>query len=180
MKLLKFSGWFAGTLISFGLFCAFAQTQYDLLLQGGHVIDPKNHISAVRDVAIRDGKIAAIGRLNAAQTPLDEPRHGEDRNAVKLAWRMVDQVAAPLRREIEMGERFMARRLATFTDRAELVIGIPWTGRHTVAQPLHVDIGAPLAQPLNQTAAAKRFVVRVRAEDDDRKVLIGSFQFALQ
>jgi len=38
----------------------FAQTQYDLLLQGGHVIDAKNKISAVRDVAIRDGKIAAV------------------------------------------------------------------------------------------------------------------------
>jgi dihydroorotase len=34
--------------------------QYDLLLQGGHVIDPKNHLSAVRDVAIRDGRIAAV------------------------------------------------------------------------------------------------------------------------
>jgi dihydroorotase len=60
MKLLKFSGWFAGIVISLGLFCAFAQTQYDLLLQGGHVVDPKNQISAVRDVAIRDGKIAAV------------------------------------------------------------------------------------------------------------------------
>jgi len=39
---------------------ASAQTQYDLLLQGGHVIDAKNQISAVRDVAIRDGKIAAV------------------------------------------------------------------------------------------------------------------------
>jgi len=38
----------------------FAQNQYDLLLQGGHVIDAKNKISAVRDVAIRDGKIAAV------------------------------------------------------------------------------------------------------------------------
>ena len=38
----------------------FAQGQYDLLLQGGHVIDAKNKISAVRDVAIRDGKIAAV------------------------------------------------------------------------------------------------------------------------
>jgi dihydroorotase len=38
----------------------FAQAQYDLLLQGGHVIDAKNGISAVRDVAIRDGKIAAV------------------------------------------------------------------------------------------------------------------------
>ena len=34
--------------------------QYDLLLQGGHVIDAKNSISAVRDVAIKDGKIAAV------------------------------------------------------------------------------------------------------------------------
>ena len=34
--------------------------QYDLLLKGGHVIDAKNHLSAVRDVAIKDGKIAAV------------------------------------------------------------------------------------------------------------------------
>ena len=31
----------------------FAQTPYDLLLKGAHVIDPKNKISAVADVAIR-------------------------------------------------------------------------------------------------------------------------------
>ena len=41
--------------------CASAQTpQYDLLLQGGRVIDAKNNLSAVRDVAILDGKIAAV------------------------------------------------------------------------------------------------------------------------
>jgi dihydroorotase len=34
--------------------------QYDLLLQGGHVVDAKNKISATRDVAIKDGKIAAV------------------------------------------------------------------------------------------------------------------------
>jgi len=33
---------------------------YDMILKGGHVIDPKNHISAVRDVAIAAGKIAAV------------------------------------------------------------------------------------------------------------------------
>jgi len=38
----------------------FAQSSYDLLLKGGHVIDGKNRISAVRDVAILDGKIAAV------------------------------------------------------------------------------------------------------------------------
>lgn len=39
---------------------AIAQQPYDLLLRGGHVIDPKNGISAVRDVAIAGGKIAAV------------------------------------------------------------------------------------------------------------------------
>jgi dihydroorotase len=39
---------------------AMAQTKYDLLLQGGHVIDPRSGTSAVRDVAIADGRIAAI------------------------------------------------------------------------------------------------------------------------
>ena len=39
---------------------AFGQTEYDLLLQGGHVVDAKNKINAVRDVAIKDGKIAAV------------------------------------------------------------------------------------------------------------------------
>ncbi len=39
---------------------AFAQGQYDLLLQGGHVVDAKNKISAIRDVAILDGKIAEV------------------------------------------------------------------------------------------------------------------------
>lgn len=39
---------------------AVAQTPYDLLLKGGHVIDAKNHISAIRDVAISGGRIAAV------------------------------------------------------------------------------------------------------------------------
>ena len=34
--------------------------KYDLLLQGGHVIDPRNGVDAIRDVAISAGKIAAI------------------------------------------------------------------------------------------------------------------------
>jgi dihydroorotase len=34
--------------------------EYDLLLKGGHVIDPKNNVDAVRDVAMKNGKIAKI------------------------------------------------------------------------------------------------------------------------
>lgn len=48
-------------------FFTFAQTpapqtphRYDLLLKGGHVIDPANHIDEVRDVAVFQGKIAAV------------------------------------------------------------------------------------------------------------------------
>ena len=33
---------------------------YDLLLRGGHVIDPKNHIDGTMDVAIKDGHIAKV------------------------------------------------------------------------------------------------------------------------
>lgn len=47
---------------------AFAQQQYDLLLKGGHVIDPKNGINAVRDVAISKQRIAAVAaNIPAAQ-----------------------------------------------------------------------------------------------------------------
>ena len=39
---------------------AIAQPNYDLLLKGGHVIDAKNRIDGVRDVAIAGGKIAMV------------------------------------------------------------------------------------------------------------------------
>src|SRR5437899_3545802 len=43
-----------------------AQQKYDLLLKGGHVIDARNQISAVRDVAIANGKVAAVAANIAA------------------------------------------------------------------------------------------------------------------
>ncbi|MBI3909522.1 MAG: amidohydrolase/deacetylase family metallohydrolase [Armatimonadetes bacterium] len=36
------------------------ECEYDLILQGGHVIDPANEVDGVRDVAIAGGKIAAV------------------------------------------------------------------------------------------------------------------------
>lgn len=39
---------------------------YDLLITNGHVLDDRNKIDAIRDVGIKDGKIAAVGEhLNA-------------------------------------------------------------------------------------------------------------------
>ena len=55
------------TLLGFSLaVIAGAQTDFDLLIKGGHVIDGRNNLSAVRDVAIKDGKIAAVAANIAA------------------------------------------------------------------------------------------------------------------
>ncbi|RPI56731.1 MAG: amidohydrolase/deacetylase family metallohydrolase [Acidobacteria bacterium] len=52
---------FSRTLLVFVLAAdLLAAPRYDLLLQGGHLIDPRNGISAARDVAIASGKIAAV------------------------------------------------------------------------------------------------------------------------
>jgi dihydroorotase len=45
-----------------------AEPKYDLLLRGGHLIDARNGIDGVRDVAIADGKVAAVAaRIDAAE-----------------------------------------------------------------------------------------------------------------
>src|SRR2546423_12196603 len=50
----------ATCLVAFSMINVSAQQKYDLLLKGGHVIDARNRISAVRDVAIANGKVAAV------------------------------------------------------------------------------------------------------------------------
>src|SRR5688572_31906153 len=45
----------------------FAQ-QHDLLLKGGHLIDPKNNIDARMDVAVRAGKVSAVAPNIEAST----------------------------------------------------------------------------------------------------------------
>ncbi len=47
-----------------------AQPAYDLLLKGGHVIDPKNKINQVMDVAVANGKIAKV----AANIPASDSK----------------------------------------------------------------------------------------------------------
>ena len=57
MKLLK---------ITFVLFMAIVlqgmAQDFDLLIKNGHVIDPKNKIDGVMDVAIKDQKIAKVSK----------------------------------------------------------------------------------------------------------------------
>ena len=50
------------TLLAGGMGLGQAPPAYDLLLKGGHVIDPRNALDAPLDVAIRDGRIARVAR----------------------------------------------------------------------------------------------------------------------
>ncbi len=45
--------------------------QYDLVLKGGRVIDPRNNVDRVADVAVTAGKIAAVGDNLAGKQTLD-------------------------------------------------------------------------------------------------------------
>jgi dihydroorotase len=45
---------------SFLLAAACLAQQHDLLLKGGHVIDPKNNVDARMDVAVRGGRVSAV------------------------------------------------------------------------------------------------------------------------
>ena len=50
-------------LLLLALFCKGAVAQsYDIVIKGGHVIDPKNNIDAVMDVGIQNGKIALVAK----------------------------------------------------------------------------------------------------------------------
>jgi dihydroorotase len=53
------------------LLAVLALAQYDLVLAGGRVIDPKNNIDRVADVAIQDGRIAAVGSGLTGKKTLD-------------------------------------------------------------------------------------------------------------
>ena len=44
-------------LLCLAVSAAVAQPHFDLLLKGGHVIDAKNRIDSVMDVAVEGGKI---------------------------------------------------------------------------------------------------------------------------
>ena len=61
-RLLKL---FAGLLIVFPL--SIHAQKVDILLKGGHVIDPKNKIDGIMDVAIANGKIQQVAASIPAQ-----------------------------------------------------------------------------------------------------------------
>jgi dihydroorotase len=63
-----------------------AQTNYDLLLKGGRVIDPKNRIDGPMDVAITGGKIARV----AADIPASQARRIVDVAGLTVTPGLID------------------------------------------------------------------------------------------
>ncbi len=62
------------------------EQQFDLLLQHGHVIDPKNQIDSAMDVAIAGGKIARV----AAQIPASQARQLVDATGLYVVPGLID------------------------------------------------------------------------------------------
>ena len=49
-------------LICFYFICDAKSQEYSIVIRDGHVIDPKNNIDGVMDIAIADGKIAQVAK----------------------------------------------------------------------------------------------------------------------
>jgi dihydroorotase len=60
--------------------------KFDLVLKGGHVIDPKNTIDGRMDVAISDGKIAEV----TDHIPVEAASHGIDVSGLLVAPGLID------------------------------------------------------------------------------------------
>lgn len=87
-----------------------AAQPFDLLLKGGHVIDPKNGINARRDVAIAGGKIAAV----EPEIPASRARKTVDVSGLYVTPGLVDihvHVFAG-----GMGESYASGRLSVYPD----------------------------------------------------------------
>lgn len=77
---------FSALVLTGFLYTASAQPKYDLLLKGGHLIDPKNNIDRVMDVAVSGGKIALV----AAEIPAAEAARIADVQGLYVTPGLID------------------------------------------------------------------------------------------
>jgi N-acyl-D-aspartate/D-glutamate deacylase len=123
--------------------------QYDRVLEGGRVIDPETHLDAIRNVGIRDGKIARItttplsGRrvipaagLVVAPGFIDLHQHGQDLASQRV--KAFDGVTTAL--EMEIGAPDVTQFLSSKQGRSLINYGT--TASHAAARAL--IFGAPL------------------------------------
>ena len=105
-----------------------AQARYDLLLKGGHVIDAKNQIDAVMDVAIAGGKIARV----APNIPPAESTRVADVSGLYVTPGLVDMhvhvYAGTGRRNVYAGDNSVYPDGFTFRSGVTTVVDLGTTG----------------------------------------------------
>jgi N-acyl-D-aspartate/D-glutamate deacylase len=124
--------------------------QYDLVIDGGRVMDPETGLDAVRNVGIKDGKIARIsaealsgrrvvngGGLVVAPGFIDLHQHGQDMASQRV--KAMDGVTTAL--ELEIGAPDVAEFLKAKAGRSLINYGT--SASHVAARSL--VFGAPLA-----------------------------------
>ena len=152
--IVRVEGKVVGTLVvSLGLLlfsaAEVAAQQYDLVLQGGRVMDPETGLDAVRNVGIRDGKIISVspealsGRrvldvsgLVVAPGFIDLHQHGQDLASQRV--KALDGVTTAL--ELEIGVPDVAQFLQYKEGRSLIHYGT--AASHAAARAL--VFGAPL------------------------------------
>ena len=75
--------------LTFQLKAQTTANSFDVLVKGGHVIDPKNGIDAVMDVAIKAGKIVKVGK----NLPAADARQVVDATGLKVVPGIIDMHA---------------------------------------------------------------------------------------
>jgi N-acyl-D-aspartate/D-glutamate deacylase len=135
--------------------------QYDLVLEGGRVMDPETGMDAVRNVGIRDGKIARIssealsGRrvvhasgLVVAPGFIDLHQHGQEMESQRV--KALDGVTTAL--ELEIGAPDVAQFLKAKEGRSLIHYGT--AASHVAARSLVFGTPIPAAEILPKTGPA--------------------------
>ena len=178
-------------LFSFLAISAFAAAQqYDLVLEGGRVMDPETGLDAVRNVGIREGKIVRIsseslnglrvvhaGGLVIAPGFIDLHQHGQDLASQRV--KALDGVTTAL--ELEIGAPDVAQFLKSKQGHSLIHFGT--SASHVAARalvfgvPLPAGTILPKSGPATDQAATPEQIEamreRLRAELDAGGLAIG-------
>jgi N-acyl-D-aspartate/D-glutamate deacylase len=135
--------------------------QYDLVLEGGRVMDPETGMDAVRNVGIRDGKIARISSealsghrvvhangLVVAPGFIDLHQHGQEMESQRV--KALDGVTTAL--ELEIGAPDVAQFLKAKEGRSLIHYGT--AASHVAARSLVFGTPIPAAEILPKTGPA--------------------------
>jgi N-acyl-D-aspartate/D-glutamate deacylase len=135
--------------------------QYDVVLEGGHVMDPETGVDAVRNVGIRDGKIARIspealsgrrvvhaGGLIVAPGFIDLHQHGQDLASQRV--KALDGVTSAL--ELEIGAPDVAQFLEAKQGHSLIHYGT--AASHVAARSLAFGVPLPAGAILPKSGPA--------------------------